>query len=117
MDGQLRGDISFDDFITGKGQGLVVLLAGPTGVGKTLTAESLSEHFKIPLFSLNPSDLGEEPRRAEKRLSELFRLALRWKSILLVDEAQNFLSQDSKELKGGIIASGKNEYFHLPSHL
>lgn len=105
VDGQLRGDISFDDFITGKGQGLVVLLAGPTGVGKTLTAESLSEHFKIPLFSLNPSDLGEEPRRAEKRLSELFRLALRWKSILLVDEAQNFLSQDSKELKGGIIAS------------
>lgn len=31
---------SFDDVIQGKGKGIVMLLSGPPGVGKTLTAES-----------------------------------------------------------------------------
>jgi len=30
---------SFDDFVKGKGKGLVILLHGPPGVGKTMTAE------------------------------------------------------------------------------
>ena len=30
----------FDDFIEGKGKGMVMLLEGPPGVGKTLTVES-----------------------------------------------------------------------------
>ena len=33
----------FDDFIKGKGRGLVINLFGPPGVGKTLTAEATSE--------------------------------------------------------------------------
>ena len=32
----------FDDFIKGKGRGLIALLHGPPGVGKTLTAEVLT---------------------------------------------------------------------------
>lgn len=31
-------DIGFDDFVQGKGKGLVFLLHGPPGTGKTLTA-------------------------------------------------------------------------------
>jgi DNA polymerase III delta prime subunit len=31
---------SFDDFVDGKGRGIIILLSGPPGVGKTLTAES-----------------------------------------------------------------------------
>lgn len=34
---------AFDDFIKGKGRGLVVNLFGPPGVGKTLSAEATSE--------------------------------------------------------------------------
>lgn len=30
----------FDDVIQGKGKGMIMLLSGPPGVGKTLTAES-----------------------------------------------------------------------------
>lgn len=57
---------AFDDFIEGKGKGLIVLLqyvfysispsyiayycSGPPGVGKTLTAEAVSEYQKRPLF-------------------------------------------------------------------
>jgi hypothetical protein len=32
-----------DDFIVGKGQGLIINLFGPPGVGKTMSAESISE--------------------------------------------------------------------------
>lgn len=36
-------ELGFDDFIRGKGKGLVVNLCGPTGVGKTFSAEATSE--------------------------------------------------------------------------
>ena len=61
---------AFDDFIEGKGKGLIVLLqyvfssvlrshiayycSGPPGVGKTLTAEAVSEYQKRPLFRVCP---------------------------------------------------------------
>lgn len=32
--------VDFDDFITGKGKGLIILLHGPPGIGKTMTAEA-----------------------------------------------------------------------------
>lgn len=53
-----RGD--FDDFIQGKGQGIIMLLAGPPGVGKTLTAESVAEEMRVPLYSIGAADLGSE---------------------------------------------------------
>lgn len=37
---KLEHNNTFDDFIQGKGQGVVLLLSGDPGVGKTLTAES-----------------------------------------------------------------------------
>ena len=40
----------FDDFVRGKGQGLVINLFGPPGVGKTLSAEATSEHLRRPLY-------------------------------------------------------------------
>jgi len=41
VDEQLNRDESdFDDIISGKGQGFIMLLSGEPGVGKTLTAES-----------------------------------------------------------------------------
>ncbi|KAF2174396.1 hypothetical protein K469DRAFT_648321, partial [Zopfia rhizophila CBS 207.26] len=38
------------DFVDGKGRGRVLLLHGPPGVGKTLTAEATSECLKMPLY-------------------------------------------------------------------
>jgi hypothetical protein len=37
---EFKNSKPFDDFISGKGQGMIMLLCGPPGVGKTLTAES-----------------------------------------------------------------------------
>lgn len=41
-------DLGFDDFIKGKGQGLVINLFGNPGVGKTLTAEAISDIIQAP---------------------------------------------------------------------
>lgn len=38
-----REQSGFDDIIKGKGKGLVGLLLGPPGVGKTLTAEAVAK--------------------------------------------------------------------------
>lgn len=37
---QVANKENFDDVIQGKGRGMIMLLSGPPGVGKTLTAES-----------------------------------------------------------------------------
>ncbi|KAK3065230.1 hypothetical protein LTS18_005267 [Coniosporium uncinatum] len=41
-----RGRDSFDDVIQGKGRGIIMLLSGTPGVGKTLTAESVAEQMQ-----------------------------------------------------------------------
>ena len=38
-----KGTSDFDDVVEGKGKGLIGLLCGPPGCGKTLTAEAVAE--------------------------------------------------------------------------
>ncbi|PPJ58452.1 hypothetical protein CBER1_08352 [Cercospora berteroae] len=51
VDGNESHKGGLDDVIRGKGQGLVILLSGVPGTGKTLTAEAISEHLRIPPYS------------------------------------------------------------------
>ena len=85
----------FDDFVRGKGQGLVVNLFGPPGVGKTLSAEATSEYVKRPLYILGSGDLGTTVAELDKALREAFDLAAAWRAVLLIDEADVFLEQRS----------------------
>ncbi len=48
----------FDDVIHGKGQGMILLLSGSPGVGKTLTVESVAEEMQVPLYMMSAVDLG-----------------------------------------------------------
>ena len=43
----------FEDVIQGKGMGMIMLLSGPPGVGKTLTAESVAENMRVPLYMMS----------------------------------------------------------------
>lgn len=52
-------DVGFDDFVPEKGQGLVINLFGTPGVGKTLSAESTSEHVRRPLSEFNCPKYGK----------------------------------------------------------
>ncbi|KAG0647501.1 ATPase family AAA domain-containing 3B [Hyphodiscus hymeniophilus] len=84
-------DYSFDDIVIGKGRGLIILLYGPPGVGKTLTAEALSEYLQRPLYTISAGDLSGDASKLEKQLSTHFELADHWDALLLLDEADVFL--------------------------
>jgi SpoVK/Ycf46/Vps4 family AAA+-type ATPase len=63
----------------------------------TTSSEVISEHTKKVLLRVTSGDLGTEPEVAEKKLQELFRLAHAWNAILLLDEADVFLSKRTEK--------------------
>ncbi|KAJ0423901.1 P-loop containing nucleoside triphosphate hydrolase protein [Aspergillus carlsbadensis] len=81
------------DLVRGKGKGLIILLHGVPGVGKTSTAESIASFTKRPLYPITCGDLGETAREVEESLEAHFTLAHRWGCILLLDEADVFLAK------------------------
>ncbi|KAL5435304.1 hypothetical protein PMIN07_006606 [Paraphaeosphaeria minitans] len=92
---QQKHRAEFDDVIEGKGRGMIILLCGPPGVGKTLTAESVAEQMKVPLYMMSAGDLGLDPRRIESKLHDILEMCTRWHSVLLLDEADVFLEERS----------------------
>ncbi|KAM7188376.1 protein MSP1 [Naviculisporaceae sp. PSN 640] len=81
------------DLVRDKGKGVIILLHGVPGVGKTSTAECAAESHGRPLFPITCGDLGLTPQDVEAKLEEIFRLAQAWGCILLLDEADVFLAQ------------------------
>lgn len=86
-------EVQYQDLIKGKGTGLVFLLHGVPGVGKTATAEAVALENRKPLFAITCGDLGFEPVSLEKNLGRIFRLANLWDCILLLDEADIFFTK------------------------
>ncbi|KAH7058739.1 hypothetical protein B0J12DRAFT_696419 [Macrophomina phaseolina] len=103
------------DFIKNKGEGVVVLLHGPPGVGKTYTVERTAIGTGRPLLSLTIGDLGKNEEAIEKELSKWFDLAHRWRAVLLIDEADIFLERRRAAdlARNGVVAAflRKMEYF------
>lgn len=92
---QRKVKASFDDVIEGKGKGIILLLCGPPGVGKTLTAESVAEEMRVPLYMMSAGDLGLDPSSVEEKLSDILEMCTKWNAILLLDEADVFLEERS----------------------
>lgn len=95
-----------DDIISGKGNGLIILLHGSPGTGKTLTAErfvprkpkpnisrfqgygslskdlltifSVAEIAKKPLYRVTCGDIGIEPTQVEKYIKTVLYLGKIW---------------------------------------
>ncbi|KAF4946772.1 hypothetical protein FGADI_10976 [Fusarium gaditjirri] len=78
-----------------KGKGLVVLLHGTPGSGKTLSAETAAEMSEKALLSTSLSDLNryDSPWAFEHRLKEVLQYATTWNAIILFDEADVFLEK------------------------
>ncbi|KAF2104706.1 ATPase [Rhizodiscina lignyota] len=83
------------DFVKGKGNGLIFLLHGKPGVGKTCTAECVAEFIKRPLMVLTCSDIGIGPKEVERNLTVNFKTAKSWGAVLLIDEADVFMERRS----------------------
>ena len=85
----------FSDIISGKGGGCIFLLHGEPGVGKTLTAEAVSELLHRPLYSVSVGELGVNAQELEKNLRQILDVAQIWNAVILIDEADIFLEKRS----------------------
>ena len=85
------------DLIAGKGNGLILLLHGGPGTGKTLTAESVAEIAEKPLYRVTCGDVGTKAEEVEKYLESVLYLGRIWGCVVLLDEADVFLEQRGLE--------------------
>lgn len=83
------------DIIQGKGNGLILLLHGGPGTGKTFTAESVAEMAERPLYCVTCGDIGTEPEQVEMYLESVLHLGKIWDCVILLDEADVFLEERS----------------------
>lgn len=95
VEGQSTNKCVFDDIIEGKGLGIIMLLVGHPGTGKTLTAEAVADKVRKPLYVLSAGELGQEAGDIESRLSTVLELAKIWDAVLLFDECDVFLQERS----------------------
>ncbi|PYH94743.1 AAA family ATPase [Aspergillus ellipticus CBS 707.79] len=109
-----QDDAVFDDIVANKGKGLITLLTGSPGVGKTLTAEAVAEVTERPLYVVATGELGIDPDEVDNRLGMILDITRRWGCVLLIDEADVFLSARGKDLARDALVSvflRRLEYF------
>lgn len=93
---QVKFKDDFDDVISGKGKGIIMLLSGGPGIGKTLTAESVAETMKVPLYMMSAGDLGIRSHEVEINITNILEMVAKWNAVLLLDECDVFLEARSK---------------------
>jgi SpoVK/Ycf46/Vps4 family AAA+-type ATPase len=89
----INSEGTFTDIIQKKSGGTIICLAGNPGIGKTVTAESISELLHKPLYSISVGELGVNPKDLEVKLAEILEIANAWNAIILLDEADIFLEK------------------------
>tara|TARA_R110002060_G_scaffold20817_2_gene28343 strand:- start:872 stop:1474 length:603 start_codon:yes stop_codon:yes gene_type:complete len=72
-----------------------MLLSGGPGIGKTLTAESVAENMKVPLYMMSAGDLGIKSSEVEASLTTILEMVAKWNAVLLLDECDVFLEARS----------------------
>jgi len=74
----------------------------------TSGAESVADHSRKPLLRIDASMLGITAKSVETNLAAAFRLAEKWNSVVLLDEADVFLEKrTSSDLRRNSLVSGK----------
>lgn len=91
------------DIVAGKSGGATLLVSGPPGVGKTLTAEIFAEAVGRALYSVQCAQLGTDEVELEKKLQEVLRRAARWGALLLLDEADVYIRQRGTDIQQNAI--------------
>ncbi|KAF7872214.1 hypothetical protein EAF04_003139 [Stromatinia cepivora] len=103
---RISNSSKFDGVISGKGKGTILLLSGGPGTGKTLTAESVAETMRVPLYMLSAGDLGTDSSDVESALGLILEMVTSWNAVLLLDECDVFLeSRTSNSLERNKIVS------------
>lgn len=77
-----------------RGVGLVGLLAGPPGTGKTMAAQVIAANLELDLFRINLSTVvSKYIGETAKNLDRIFTRATRMNAVLLFDEADSLFSK------------------------
>ncbi|OAX38591.1 hypothetical protein K503DRAFT_717985 [Rhizopogon vinicolor AM-OR11-026] len=79
-----------------EGTGLVILLHGPSGTGKTATVEAIADHFRRPLYILPVGTLPMDTTLIGDTLTSLQDAAMSWNAIILI-EAGDILMQTQRQ--------------------
>lgn len=87
-----------EDIVKGKTGGTIVLSTGEPGTGKTLTAQVFAEEMQRPLYTVQCSQLGTDPVALEQNLDTVLARAIRWKAILLLDEADVYVHERGNDI-------------------
>lgn len=93
----------YSDFIKTKHGGMVLLAEGPTGVGKTSTAEVYAELLEKPLYMTQLDELGTSANEMENNLTIIFKRVQKWNAVLLFDEIDVYLYRRENDLKQSAI--------------
>jgi hypothetical protein len=81
---------------TERGHGLVALLCGPSGTGKTLAAEAIANELRLDLFRIDlASVVSKWVGETEKHLRTILDAADRGSAVLLFDEADALFGKRS----------------------
>lgn len=78
------------DLVRSPGGGMMILLHGPPGSGKTLSAKLTAQAAGRPLYRIGVSELGGSAREAAQALRSAFYNARTWNGIVLLNEVESF---------------------------
>ena len=83
-------------------------------MGKSSTGECIAEQLERPLLPITCGDIGTDVKEAEETLSRYCALAYRWRCVLLLDEADIFLTKrESGDLLRNGLVSGQSPRMRL----
>lgn len=94
---------NIEDLIEGKSGGSFILAKGAAGLGKTLTAEVLSESVKRPLYEIQCSQLGVKVDDIEKKFTHILENSKRWNAILVINEADVYIRERGQDIEQNAI--------------
>lgn len=71
-----------------------------------MTAETVAECLRVPLYQVCAGELSTSAVELEYTLTRLFRLAERWRAILLIDEADVYMEQRAPQdlVRNGLVS-------------
>lgn len=102
----------FEEWGLGKqypyGRALTVMLSGPPGTGKTMTAQAIAGELGLPLYQVDLSSVMDKYiGETEKHLEEIFSFAEKANVVLFFDEADALFG------KRGEVSEGRDRYANM----
>ena len=84
------------DLFRSRYRGLRILLYGARGRDKASTALEAAENIHRPVLRISGPELGQSASKLEEILSEILRLAYRWKCVLILDHVDYFIKSRTR---------------------